>query len=302
MQTIDFEGREITYPGTWNEMSRKQLISVAGLLLQQLSPLDFKLRLILKWLKLENRIFQYDNASWYIYGIYRINALFALWGIKKGKVRSFDSSDVYLLTETMNFLFSENQLPGEKPVISRNNQLTRQLIPSIRAGSTRLYGPADKMKNITSGEYAKAEHRYLAFIHSGDEKYLNELIAVLYRPRRRFAWLSRFIQQWDGEKRVPYHDYHLARAADIAKVDLVTRFSIFLFFEGCRNLAVETHPNVFSSGAEEENSTGWAGIFQAISEKPTDIEELTRLNFWTLLFFLEQKAIHAARYSPNPND
>ncbi len=197
-------------------MNRKQLISVSGSLLQQLSPFDFKLRLIMKWLKLENRIFQYDNASWYIYGIYRINALFALWGIKKGKVKSFDYADIYLLSETMNFLLKEDQVAGEHSQVTRNNQLTRQLIPSIRVGKTRLYGPSDKMKNITSGEYAKAEHRYLAFIQSGDEKYLNEMIAVLYRPRRRFAWLSRFFQQWDGEKRVPFHDYHLARAADIA--------------------------------------------------------------------------------------
>lgn len=301
MQTIEFEGRDISYPGAWNEMSRKQLISVSGLLLQQLSPFDFKLRLILKWLKLENRIFQYDNASWYIYGIYRINALFALWGIKTGKVRSFDYSDIYLLSETMNFLLREDQLAGDPSPVTRNNQLTRQLIPSIRAGKTRLYGPLDKMKNITSGEYAKAEHRYLAFIQSGDEKYLNEMIAVLYRPRRRFAWLLRFFQLWDGEKRVPFHDYHLARANDIAQVELNIRFAVFLFFEGCRNHAVENHPNVFSEGTNEENG-GWAGIFQAISEKPTDIEELTRLNFWTLLFFLEQKAIHAAGYSPNPNE
>jgi len=302
MQTIEFEGRDIQYPGSWDEMSQKHLIAVSCLLLQGLQPDDFKMKLVLKWMGIERRLFNYANATWYISGIYRLAAPLALWGIKKGRVKSFDYSDAALLAETMSFLLTEHKHPDGRLLVERNNCLTKQLFPVLKAGAS-LYGPEDRMKNITAGEFAKAENRYQSYLNTGDEKYLNEMIAIMYRPRKRFAWLAKFIQQWDGEKRVPYHDYHMARAKDISGIDIRVRFAILLWFEGCRNLSIEKHPHVFSStGGDNEDSKGWAGIFQAISEKPTEIEQIANLNFWTLLFDLEQRAIQTEKMKGKDDD
>jgi hypothetical protein len=292
MQTVEIEGKDFVYPGSWNEMNRAQLLDIARLLQQQLSPYDLKVRLIFKWLRLNKCLFHYRDATWIINGIYRLGVPFAMWGIKKGRVKSIDYSDVARLAETLDFLLTEEPLPDGRIRVERNNALTRQMIPMIKAG-VRLYGPDDRMRNITAGEFAKAEYRYQSFLASGNVRYLNEMIAVLYRPARRFAWLARLVQSWDGEHRVSYHDYHLARATDIDKINMDVRFAILMFFEGCRNLAISGHPHVFNSNGDGggEDSTGWAGIFQAISDKPTDIEQIARLNFWTLLFDLEQKAI-----------
>ena len=46
MQTVEIEGKDFVYPGSWNEMNRAQLLDIARLLQQQLSPYDLKVRLI----------------------------------------------------------------------------------------------------------------------------------------------------------------------------------------------------------------------------------------------------------------
>jgi len=295
MQTVEFEGRDINYPGEWNEMSRVQLETVACLLLQGLHPDDFRLKIVMKWMGLEKRLFNHLDSTFYIYGVYRLLKPLALWGIKKGRIKKFDYSDAALLSETVGFMLNERRLKDGRIMVERNNHLTKQLFPVLNANG-HIYGPDDRMKNITAGEFAKAEHRYLSYVNTSDEKYLNEMIAVMYRPRRRFAWLHKFLQQWDGESRVEYHDFHLARANDIACIPLKTRYAIMLWFEGCRNMSIERHPHVFGHGdGGDDDGKGWAGIFQAISDKPMEIEQIAKLNFWTLLFDLEQKAIQVEK-------
>jgi hypothetical protein len=297
MQVVEFEGKDITYPGSWDEMTLKYLKPLAQLLFMGLSPADFKIKLIFKWLNLDKRLFNYNDRTYFISGIYRLSPILAISGIKKNKVKFFDKSDAWLLAETLNFLLTAEEQPDGQKKYRRNIQLLKQLIPVITAGKERLYGPGDRMINITAGEFAKAETRYQSYLNTGDEKYLNELIAVLYRPNKRFINLRKFFQHWDGENRVDYHDFHLARAKAIGKIDHVTRLCILLHFEGCRNYAVNQNPEIFEpDGSDEpENNTGWAGIFQAISDKPTEIEQIARLNFWTLLFDLKQKAIQAKK-------
>lgn len=296
MQVVEIDGRDIKFPGNWDEMTLKFLRPLAKLLFMGLSPIDFKTRLILKWLKADKNLFTYHDRTYYIRGIYKLSPLIALWGVKHGKIKYIDNSDAYLLSETLNFLLSESKQANGKISIERNIQLLKQLTPVIRAGTERLYGPGDRMNNITAGEFAKAETRYQSYLNTGDEKYLNEMIAVLYRPLKRFARIRKFMRVWDGEIRVSYHDYHLGNALEIGHIDHITRLCILLHFEGIRNHAIKNNPEVFSGeGEEEDNNTGWAGIFQAISDKPTEIEQIARLNFWTLLFDLKQKAIYAEK-------
>lgn len=168
MNTIEvFEtGKVVQVPGSWSEMTPKQVRGVFRIFERCLrrgeSPLDFNVRVL-----------------WMLLGVRRtVKGWFA--DIFNGS-SSVRDENVYRMCETfLGFLFSE-----ESAALTFDS--VANPMPVVRSGLVRLYGPGELLQDLTFGEFRHASAAINRFFRSHEPEDLDECIAFLYRRRCRKA-------------------------------------------------------------------------------------------------------------------
>lgn len=168
MNTIEvFEtGKVVQVPGSWSEMTPKQVRGVFRIFERCLrrgeSPLDFNVRVL-----------------WMLLGVRRtVKGWFT--DIFNGS-SSVRDENVYRMCETfLGFLFSE-----ESAALTFDS--VANPMPVVRSGLVRLYGPGDLLQDLTFGEFRHASAAVNRFFKNHDIADLDECIAFLYRVRSRKA-------------------------------------------------------------------------------------------------------------------
>lgn len=61
------------------------------------------------------------------------------------------------------------------------------LVKKIQTGKHRFHGPIDGFRNIITGEFLFAETYYFTYLKTGEEEFLNKLVATLFRERKFFS-------------------------------------------------------------------------------------------------------------------
>jgi len=263
MNTVEIGQTKREFPSKWNELTYNQLIYIAGLFSKGLSIVDFKSKVLIYFLH-----------------------------IKKKILRMINNEDVYFLTETLNFLLNDVDL-------------TKNVIKRIRTGNRIigrwLYGPDDLMGYCTFGEFVKANVRYDAYIASKDDKYLDEMTAILYR-HKKILWILRKYFTESIDPRVKFIDRKLTRRTDkIARKDHALKYAVFLFFSGVLGSLPKKFPNIYRQKKEDygDDSQGWAGLVISLADGKTDDESLDKVmnsNLYNVLMGLEQKSIEYFRF------
>lgn len=168
MNTIEvFEtGKVVQVPGSWSEMTPKQVREVFRIFERCLrrgeSPLDFNVRVL-----------------WMLLGVRRtVKGWFT--DIFNGS-SSVRDENVYRMCETfLGFLFSE-----ESAALTFDS--VANPMPVVRSGLVRLYGPGELLQDLTFGEFRHASAAINRFFRSHEPEDLDECIAFLYRRRCRKA-------------------------------------------------------------------------------------------------------------------
>ena len=168
MNTIEvFEtGKVVQVPGSWSEMTPKQVRGVFRIFERCLrrgeSPLDFNVRVL-----------------WMLLGVRRtVKGWFT--DIFNGS-SSFRDENVYRMCETfLGFLFSE-----ESAALTFDS--VANPMPVVRSGLVRLDGPGELLQDLTFGEFRHASAAINRFFRSHEPEDLDECIAFLYRRRCRKA-------------------------------------------------------------------------------------------------------------------
>lgn len=168
MNTIEvFEtGKVVQVPGSWSEMTPKQVRGVFRIFERCLrrgeSPLDFNVRVL-----------------WMLLGVRRtVKGWFT--DIFNGS-SSVRDENVYRMCETfLGFLFSE-----ESAALTFDS--VANPMPVVRSGLVRLYGPGELLQDLTFGEFRHASAAINRFFRSHEPEDLDECIAFLYRRRCRKA-------------------------------------------------------------------------------------------------------------------
>ncbi len=166
MNTIEvFEtGKVVQVPGSWSEMSSRQVREVFRIFERCLrrgeSPLDFNVRVL-----------------WMLLGVRRTVRGW-LSDIFNGPP-SVRGENVYRMCEKcLGFLFSEGSAALAFDSIANP-------MPSVRPGLVRLYGPGELLQDLTFGEFRHASAAVNRFFKSRDVADLDECVAFLYRARSR---------------------------------------------------------------------------------------------------------------------
>ena len=212
---------------------------------------------------------------------FKLRALFDFLSIRPKIKKRIHPEDAYFLCESLDFLFKEVSL-------------TRNLLLVIRTGWWKFIGPSDAMMNCTFGEFTMANSMLDAFSKTKEQKYLDEMVAVLYRPRKWF-WFIRKDLTDNQDPRERFVNRSLKkRCSRIASVDYDIKYSVFLFFSGVLNSLPVLYPHVYQQkGDAGSEDNGWASLIISLADGKTDdksLETVMNSNLYNVMIGLNKKA------------
>jgi hypothetical protein len=252
MNQVEIDGKIYFMPSEWNELTKKQVLFVSRLFQGQHSVVDFKIRMLLNFLSIRQKV-----------------------------LKGMDHEDVYFLCESLNFLFKEVTL-------------TKNLLPVLRTGRRKYFGPADAMMNCTFGEFTMANSLLDSFSKTKEQKYLDEMVAVLYRPRKWFWFIRKaFTDNQDPRKKFVNRSLK-KRSRNISRLDYEIKYSVFLFFSGVLNSLPMLYPYIYQQkGDAGSEDNGWASLIISLADGKTDdksLETVMNSNLYNVFIGLNKKA------------
>lgn len=141
--------------------------------------------------------------------------------------------NVAALAKLTNAYFDEKNQNG-KTVKVLKMDFYRQLLPSFTCGGVRFYGPNDAFFNTVYGEFLQALNHFNDYSVSGEEHYLNMLIATLYRPKRSLHAIKNRFGTYRTDCRVAFHPEKTQKYANkIAKLPMFIKQAVYLYAGSC---------------------------------------------------------------------
>jgi len=212
---------------------------------------------------------------------FRVKALFEFLSIKRKTFKRITPEDAFTLCESLDFL-------------NKEVNLTRNLIPVIKAGLRKYHGPSDAMVYCTFGEFTLACSTLDEYQKTGEEQYLDQLVAILYRSQK-FLWSIRKYFTDNQDPRAKFMNRTLKkRAGKLGKLDHSLKYSTYLFFNGVLNSLPSLYPFVYKQ-KDETNSqdNGWASLIISLADGKTDnksLETIMNSNLYNVFIGLNKKA------------
>jgi len=212
---------------------------------------------------------------------FRVKALREFLSIKRKAFKRIDHEDVHFLCETLDFLTKEVNL-------------TRNVIPVIRVGLRKYYGPSDAMTNCTFGEFTLASSVLDEYHKSGSDEQLDQLVAILYRPKKPLWFIQKHFTDHQ-DLRVRFMNRLLKKRVDkMSKVDHCIKHAVFLFFTGVLNSLTGLYPYVYRQKDETDSQeNGWASLIISLADGKTDdksLETVMNSNLYNVFIGLNKKA------------
>jgi hypothetical protein len=175
-----------------------------------------------------------------------------------------------------------------KWVFDEDQNLTDNKIKTISLGlfKKKLYGPMGE--TLTASEWTSADGAYTEFLETQDLQHLDNLISILWRPRAKN--INPKGELFTNDYRVSYNSHTVERrAAAIANIDTAIKYSILLWYKGCRLEWEEIFDKVFSSGTKEQvESYGWPETIQKVSgSKFGSLQETRKVYMHEVLFNMQ---------------
>ena len=248
-------------PETWNELSKPQLLEISKLFDQTGKLITQALdQLSLSFLGLEKWRFNRNRT------LLDMNLV------------QFDE-----IASKLDWIFEEKA------------SLTAQLIPKLKIGRRTYTGPDESIGNCTAAEISKADTAFLVFQEKQEECYLDDLIAILYRPRKWWwPFKALFPELHEGDLRRRFNDYTVKRRAKrMVKLPKEIKKAILIYYQGCKSEVVEEFPNAFD-GKKSSNGLdfGMTGLLLSLSgDKFGEFEKTKDTNFWLLMMEVETLAV-----------
>jgi hypothetical protein len=224
MKTLDLK-----IPTSWNKLTRKQLLFLCSLYMQDLTVIKFKVLVFLRFTGVKALPRKIINGQ-----------LFHFFRYKKDRF-SLTTDEVHSLLQHVNFLTSESEL-------------TNNLIPEFRVFHKRFFGPSNSCYNISVHEFLFTERMLEAFHETKEIKHLRSLCAILYRPQcKKYQPAS---PDYNGDRRETFNDFTFEQRARWFKFIRPQKlFAVYIFYMGCRKKIIGQHPFLFNNNSVSSEKT-----------------------------------------------
>jgi hypothetical protein len=232
MTIIQLKNRFYTIPTAWNELSGKQLIRVAEVLLQRPEEITGKMMLL--------------------------KILTGMSSLRWITQRVEELEDELYLTE---FLLSDASLTEQLLPVFPNSKFQ---IPN----SKLLYGPSSSFDNMRIGEFSFCEYYYNQYEKKGAENGINELNQLVGTLYRRHKPQYNGKTNPDGDVREKFNknlcDVHYP--AQVAHWPLAVKVAIGWWFKANRVALQNQFKEPFSGGGDIAKYGLWS-VMNAVAEK-----------------------------------
>lgn len=273
MNELTIDGIKMDYPSSWNELSLQQLREFAHLITQGYNLTELRTVFLFKLLRIQRTAKQPFQF---------------LIQVKRGRKKfAISDDDFSMLVSSLDFIFSKKH---DQPFV--NSRLTKNHFPKVG----KLCGPSDACYNICFLEWHTAELEFARYNRLLEEKYLDRLIATLYRPA---SGISTKDVEYNGDLRQPFNDHLIDDIAqETAKLPAITKYIIYLFYQGCRIGFIERFDRVFSKGDSETSTKDKTPLFLQMTDElnlkdVTKNKEIHSTNIMEVLTRLQREKIKA---------
>jgi hypothetical protein len=255
MHTITINNIKISTPSEWNELTEKQFSIMAKLLTMPLPIMDFKTKLFLYIsnikVHIKKEIEKEYQKPWFLLSI----------GKKKFLM---DPEDLSFCANTLDFLFKKEKRKDGTENTLLYSKLIKNLLPSFTHNKKTFYGPDDALTNIIFLEYMYAEPAFINFCNTKNNKYLIELVSILYRPEI-LGYNPKAIE-YNGDRREPFNAFLVSsRAEFLADLPEDICQKIYLFYSGTRNHIQEIFPEIFTGGGSTKKQNAFRGMMKMVN-------------------------------------
>lgn len=276
-------------PSSWNELAGDQLLRIAELSPLHLPPAEFKISLLrslfgLETMKVKEKVIKGEICFLFKHGrknIYIISAL-----------------DISFIIQKFDFLFQIKKDTGGNNTYTLRSRLTKNLIPEIKIGSEKFYGPSDGLTNLIFQEYIHTETLISKFNSTGDIAFLDKLIAVLYRPQSKDY--NPDDANFSGDRREPFNDFIIdARASAVSKIDNTLKHAILMFYMGCTNHIQFLFKEVFTGnhGSADESKNTFKNMMKLVTaltnNDVTKNEQVRKTYLYEVMIALQEMKIQS---------
>lgn len=149
--------------------------------------------------------------------------------------------------------------------VFEQKEITKQHLTSYK----NFFGPADDFENLRMKEFHAAEMAFYKLSEEQGIDYLNELIAILYRPAKKDYDLKRNV---DGDVRICFNTNETEFFKyKIKRWPLNIKRAILMWYHGCRQQLEENYKPVFEGNQTSYKNyyDGMYGMMRSIAEKKT---------------------------------
>jgi hypothetical protein len=253
----------IQMPTSWNQLTAKQLLFISKLFIRGLTEAEFLSLAVIKLTGLR----VVDKESDPLQHVFK----------KDGKKFTMNVYQFHTFCNEARFLLEEPEFD-------------KQLFPMIRIGLRRYYGPADRLMNMTFGEWLQTDIFFRHYQRTKERKFLEMAVACMYRTRDRKKIRSK---HYDGDPRVTFNEYLVEKQAiKFRRVPMAKLKAISVFFSGSMKKLKNMYPLTLdgvSSSAQESNlmKDTLAIIDQLNNEDVTKNSDVQRTRLYEVLTRLE---------------
>lgn len=163
---------------------------------------------------------------------------------------------------------------------------TKPVMDSFRYKRTTYYGPGDEMKNLTGAEFHFLDRLYQQYLESGQEKYLNAMVAILYRPQGITDVHDPQHEDFAGDIRRRFNRHQVEKDAEhLAGLSKGHKAAIFFWWQCFRQELQNRRKDVFSQGNKKQaqNSGGWIPVFRSLARHPIHFESIANMRLSEIL-------------------
>ena len=271
MRTLKLDNTEFKIPKSWNEVSPETLVFIAALCENGIP----KQELLVKTFLFDNQLKVIPNNNR------------NLLSVSHGKTEFVLTSDILnQLANCYSFLLKDNT-DGNYHL----NPILIKPLPSFNINGITYYSPADALTNISLHEFIFCETYFHHYTVKDSSKYLDLLIATIYRPER-----ENYKPEY-GDRRAIFNDFVINdRAAKIESLPTTQKQVIKWFYEGsCAHLH-KKFPHVFNTGSSASGSNDvFEGFIKLVnvlaSNDITKTDKVRESNLYEALINFEEMII-----------
>ncbi|MDX1642038.1 MAG: hypothetical protein R3220_10095 [Balneolaceae bacterium] len=264
MIEVIWNTKKYSFPEGWDEMNKKQFLSVTR--------------------NLGSLLFKEEVTEEHLYAR-RIIALQEIMNISLHRFKKVYSHELVDLIKLLDF--------------TKKIDINKQLIPVINIkhglSYTRLFGPETGLKSSTFDEFIMADTYFVNISAKSDFDFAYFLFAVLYRPVRKGLKEFKSSAEWNGDVREPFNLTRCKERVELLKKYLKHEYliAVLYFYWGFREKNVLIYKTIFPEPKTDEegkvkrkkNSYGWADTRLELSgNKFGNYSETGKANWRNIIF------------------